>query len=46
MGIEKFDPISQPKMIRSAKKLRELPQDKVLVLEARKKCKRRKERIY
>lgn len=35
MGIEEFDPISQPKRLKSAKELRALPEDKKLVLEAR-----------
>ncbi len=34
MGIEKFDPISPPKGLKSAKKLKELPENKKLVLEA------------
>ena len=34
MGIEKFDPISRPKKLKSAKKLEELPENKKLVLEA------------
>ena len=34
MGIEEFDPISQPKKLKSAKKLKELQENKKLVLEA------------
>ncbi len=34
MGIEEFYPISQPKRLKSAKKLKELPENKKLVLEA------------
>ena len=34
MGIEKFYPISQPKELKSAKKFKELPKNKILVLEA------------
>ncbi len=34
MGIKKFDPISRPKELKSAKKLEKLPENKKLVLEA------------
>lgn len=34
MGIEEFYPISQPKKLKSAAKLRALPEEKKLVLEA------------
>ena len=34
MGIEEFDPISQPKRLKSAAKLRALPENKKLVLDA------------
>ena len=34
MGIAEFYPISQPKRLKSAKKLKELPENKKLVLEA------------
>lgn len=34
MGIEEFDPISQPKKLKSAEKLRMLPENKKLVLDA------------
>ena len=34
MGIEEFDPISQPKRLKSAAKLRALPKNKKLVLDA------------
>lgn len=34
MGIEEFDPISQPKRLKGAAKLRALPEDKKLVLDA------------
>lgn len=34
MGIEKFDPISQPKRLKSAEELRKLPDGEKLVLEA------------
>lgn len=35
MGIEEFYPISQPKRLKSAEKIRALPDNKKLVLEAR-----------
>ena len=34
MGIEEFDPISQPKRLKSATELRKLPADKKLVIPA------------
>ena len=34
MGIEEFNPISQPKRLKSAAKLRALPENKKLVLDA------------
>ncbi len=34
MGIDEFDPISQPKVIKSAKKIKELPEDKQIIIEA------------
>ena len=34
MGIEEFDPISPPKILKSAKNFKELPENKKLVLEA------------
>lgn len=34
MDIEYFDPISDPKTIKSAKKIKELPDDKKIVLDA------------
>lgn len=34
MGIEEFYPMSQPKLLKSAEKLRALPEDKKLVLDA------------
>ena len=34
MGIEEFYPISRPKILKSAQKLRELPEDQKLILNA------------
>lgn len=44
MGIDEFDPISQPKRLKSAAKLRELPDGEKLILEAA-DTKRRAEEI-
>ncbi len=35
MGIEEFYPISEPKKLKSVEKMRALPENKKLVLEAR-----------
>ena len=35
MGIEEFDPISQPKVIRSLEGIKKLPKDKQVIIEAR-----------
>ena len=34
MGIEEFDPISRPKILQSAAKLRKLSDDKIIVINA------------